>query len=134
MECRKAGLVVHACLGCRAAGWEQAAQGDGTTCEALFFAVYHKMDGTNDEVISMGSIADKLRAFNFETIELADGHDFAQILPALDAPHNGMPKAIVAHTVKGKGVSFMENTCKWHGTAPNRDQLEEALKEIQYTA
>ena len=63
-----------------------------------------------------------------------DGHDFAQILPALDAPHNGMPKAIVAHTVKGKGVSFMENTCKWHGTAPNHDQLEEALKEIQYNA
>ena len=92
------------------------------------------MDGTNDEVISMGSIADKLRAFNFETIELADGHDFAQILPALDAPHNGMPKTIVAHTVKGKGVSFMGNTCKWHGTAPNHDQLEEALKEIQYTA
>ena len=121
---------------------------EGQIWEALLFAAHHKLDnltvlvdnngiqldGTNDEVISMGSIADKLRAFNFETIELADGHDFAQILPALDAPHNGMPKAIVAHTVKGKGVSFMENTCKWHGTAPNRDQLEEALKGIQYTA
>lgn len=121
---------------------------EGQIWEALLFAAHHKLDnltmlvdnngiqldGTNDEVISMSSIADKMRAFNFETIELDDGHDFAQTLPALDAPHNGMPKAIVAHTVKGKGVSFMENTCKWHGTAPNHDQMEEALKEIQYNA
>ena len=52
----------------------------------------------------------------------------------LEVDDNGMPKAIVAHTVKGKGVSLMENTCKWHGTAPNHDQMEEALKEIQYNA
>lgn len=79
----------------------------------------------------MGSIADKLRAFNFETIELADGHDFAQILPALDAPHNGMPKAIVAHTVKGKGVSFMEDQAGWHGKAPSQEQYEQAMAELK---
>ena len=117
---------------------------EGQIWEALLFAAHHKLDnltvlvdnngiqldGTNDEVISMGSIADKLRAFNFETIELADGHDFAQILPALDAPHNGMPKAIVAHTVKGKGVSFMENNAGWHGKAPDEEQTKQALAEL----
>ena len=88
-------------------------------------------DGTNEEVMSLGSIADKMRAFGMETIEVKNGHDFAEIFAALDAPHNGKPKAIVAHTVKGKGVSYMENVVFWHGSAPSAEQMKQAMDELK---
>lgn len=90
-----------------------------------------QIDGSNDEVMRLGSIADKMRAFGLETIELADGHDFEAIFAALNAPHNGRPKAIVAHTVKGKGVSFMENAVAWHGSTPNDAQYAQAMDELK---
>ena len=88
-------------------------------------------DGTNDEVMSLGDLPAKTRAFGLETIEVADGNDLEQVLSALNAPTvPGKPKCIIAHTVKGKGVSFMENQVGWHGKAPNAEQREQALREL----
>ena len=90
-----------------------------------------QIDGTNDEVMSLGNLAGKLRAFGFEVFELADGHDLDAIEIVLSAPTFGKPKAILAHTVKGKGVSFMENQVGWHGKAPNEEQRAQALAELE---
>ena len=91
-----------------------------------------QIDGSNDEVMSLGDLAGKLRAFGFHTIELADGNDLEAVLSALDEPTEpGKPKAILAHTVKGKGVSFMENQVGWHGKAPNAGQRQQALEELE---
>ena len=91
-----------------------------------------QIDGSNDEVMSLGDMPAKLRAFGFHTIELADGNDIEAVLAALNEPTEpGKPKAILAHTVKGKGVSFMENQVGWHGKAPNEEQRQQALKELE---
>ena len=81
--------------------------------------------------MSLGDLAGKLRAFGFEVFELPDGHDLDAIEAALSAPVTGRPKAILAHTVKGKGVSFMENQAGWHGKAPNEEQRRQALQELE---
>ena len=81
--------------------------------------------------MSLGDMAAKLRAFGFDLHEI-DGHDLDAIEAALSAPVTpGKPKAILAHTVKGKGVSFMENQVGWHGKAPNEEQRQQALKELE---
>ena len=91
-----------------------------------------QIDGRNDDVMSLGDLAAKLRAFGFHTIELSDGNDLEQVLAALnEATEPGKPKAILAHTVKGKGVSFMENQAGWHGKAPNEEERQQALKELE---
>jgi len=91
-----------------------------------------QIDGSNEEVMGLGNLGAKLSAFGFDVIELADGHDVEAIDAALSAPFTpGKPKAIWAHTVKGKGVSFMENQVGWHGKAPNAEQREQALKELE---
>ena len=91
-----------------------------------------QIDGTNDQVMSLGDINAKFRAFGYQVIDVADGNDLDQVLAALRAPHEpGKPKAIVCHTVKGKGVSFMENQVGWHGKAPNEEQRAIALKELE---
>lgn len=90
-----------------------------------------QIDGTNEEVMSLGNLADKMRSFGMETIEIEDGHNFEMIFDAFSAPHCKKPKAIVAHTVKGKGVSYMENVVYWHGAAPNEEQLEQAMEELK---
>ncbi len=90
-----------------------------------------QIDGTNDQVMSLGDLPAKLRAFGFEVFELPDGHDLDAIEAALSAPVVGKPKCILAHTVKGKGVSFMENQVGWHGKAPNAEQRDQALKELE---
>ena len=88
-----------------------------------------QIDGSNDEVMCLGDMAAKLKAFGFDLYEI-DGHDLDAIEMALAAPHSsGIPKCILAHTVKGKGVSFMENQAGWHGKAPNAEQREQALKD-----
>jgi transketolase len=76
-------------------------------------------------------MVDKWRAFGWHVIDV-DGHDFNQLIEAFDNASNfkGQPTAIIARTIKGKGVSFMENKAEWHGKAPNADQLEQALKEL----
>lgn len=91
-----------------------------------------QIDGPNDKVMSLGDFPAKLRAFGFDLIEVADGNDLAQVIAALDAPHKaGAPKCILCHTVKGKGVSFMENQVGWHGKAPNAAEAAAALAELE---
>lgn len=90
-----------------------------------------QIDGRVEDVKSMTEIAARFRAFGWHAVEV-DGHDVAQIAEALAQAREtkGKPTAIVARTVKGKGVSFMENQASWHGTAPKPDQLAQALGEL----
>ncbi|MBO9541201.1 transketolase [bacterium] len=92
-----------------------------------------QIDGPTEKVMALGDVAEKFRAFGWNVLEI-DGHDFGQILEALDkakaSPMVGQPTCIVAKTVKGKGVSYMENVVKWHGTAPSAEEAEIALKEL----
>ena len=91
-----------------------------------------QIDGTNDEVMGLGDLKAKFTAFGFNVIELADGNDLEQVIDALNLkPVPGKPKCILAHTVKGKGVSFMENQVGWHGKAPNESERQLALKELE---
>lgn len=90
-----------------------------------------QIDGPIEKVMSPEPVADKFRAFGWHVIEI-DGHDIPAILEALNQArtNRGKPTAIVAATVKGKGVSFMENSADWHGAAPSKEQGEQALKEL----
>ncbi len=90
-----------------------------------------QIDGPVSEVMSTEPLPDKWRAFGWHVLEI-DGHDFGQILPALEKARSagGRPTAIVARTVKGKGVSFMEHGVDWHGVAPKGDQVAQALAEL----
>ena len=89
-----------------------------------------QIDGTIEEVNSASPIDKKFEAFNWHTITI-DGHDFEQIENALaEAETIDKPVAIIAKTVKGKGVSFMENQVGWHGVAPNDEQYEQAMAEL----
>jgi transketolase len=76
-------------------------------------------------------VPDKWRAFNWHVIEI-DGHNMEEVVSALETAKTikGKPTIIVAHTVKGKGVSFMENVAAWHGQAPSDEQTQQALQEI----
>ena len=91
-----------------------------------------QIDGAIDEVCSPYPIDKKFEAFNFHVINI-DGNDFDQIDAAFKEAKatKGMPTAIIAHTVKGKGVSFMENQVGWHGTAPNGEQYAVAMEELE---
>ena len=116
---------------------------EGICWEAFMSAAHYKLDdltvfidknglqidGTTDEVMSLGDLKAKMEAFGFAVDEI-DGHDFDQILTALDKFTEGKPHCIIAKTVKGKGVSFMENAVGWHGKAPNAEQLEQARKDL----
>lgn len=88
-----------------------------------------QIDGSNDQVMSLGDIMGKYKAFGFECFKV-DGHDIDAIVKALQAPVSGKPKFICCETVKGKGVSFMENNFGWHGKAPNKDEYTAAMKEL----
>ena len=91
-----------------------------------------QIDGTNDEVMSLGDIKAKALAFGYDVIEVADGNDMQQVVDALRVPPcPGKPRYIILNTVKGKGVSFMENQVGWHGKAPSAEQAEQALKELE---
>ncbi len=88
-------------------------------------------DGRTEDIMGIEPIADKFRAFRYETLDV-DGHSFPAILAAFQHARKtkGRPTAIVARTVKGKGVSFMENKHAWHGKAPTRAEAEQALVEL----
>lgn len=88
-----------------------------------------QLDGPVAEIMSLGNLADKLAAFGF-AVETVDGHSFPQLLQALDRREEGKPLAIICNTIKGKGVSFMENQVDWHGKALTPEQLQQALKEL----
>lgn len=89
-----------------------------------------QIDGCTENVMALDNLADKLRAFNWEVIEI-NGHDYNEIYGAVEAAKKAdRPCAIIAHTTKGKGVSFMENQAGWHGKAPSDEQLAQALAEL----
>ena len=90
-----------------------------------------QIDGTVEEVNSPYPIPEKFAAFGFHTIEI-DGNDLEQIESAIQEAKGvvGKPTAIIQKTLKGKGVSFMENLCAWHGTAPNKEQYDAAMAEL----
>ena len=90
-----------------------------------------QIDGPIDEVNSARPVDKKFKAFGFETVQI-NGHDFDEIEAAVEkAKKSDKPFAIIANTVKGKGVSFMENQVGWHGKAPDDEQYEIAVKELE---
>ena len=90
-----------------------------------------QIDGNTEDVMGLDNLNDKIRAFNWNVIEI-NGHDYNQIFDAYNqAKKQTKPSAIIANTIKGKGVSFMENQAGWHGKAPNDEQLEQALKDLE---
>lgn len=118
---------------------------EGEVWEAFMFAHHYKLDnlcviidnnglqidGRVEDVMSPYPIPEKLRAFGFQVYEI-DGHDFEQMETAFNQAREtkGVPSAIVMKTVKGKGVSFMENQAGWHGKAPNDEEFEIAMNEL----
>ena len=118
---------------------------EGQVWEAAMFASHYQLDnlcvlvdnnglqidGNIKDVMSPYPIDEKFKAFGFHVINI-DGHDFDQIEAALNEARSvkGQPTAIIAKTVKGKGVSFMENQASWHGTAPNDEQYRQAMEEL----
>jgi len=91
-----------------------------------------QIDGSVKEVKNLEPLVKKWKAFNWHAIEI-DGHNFKEIMDAYDELDRieGKPTIIIAHTIKGKGVSFMENNLDWHGVAPKREHLDKALKELE---
>lgn len=91
-----------------------------------------QIDGSNEEVMNINPIDEKFAAFGWHVIKI-DGHDLEAISNAVDEAKDvkGKPTVIIAKTVKGKGVSFMENNAGWHGTAPNEDQRKAAIEELE---
>lgn len=120
---------------------------EGQVWEAAMFAGFRRLDnlvvivdnnglqidGPVDQVCSPYPICEKFKAFNFHVIDLKDGNDMDQIADAFKEARNtkGMPTAIIAHTVKGKGVSFMENQVGWHGKAPNDEEYAVAMEDLR---
>jgi transketolase len=119
---------------------------EGQVWEASMFAGHRKLDnlvvivdnnglqidGNIADVCSPYPIGDKFKAFNFHVIENVDAHDFDCLKKAFDEAKatKGMPTAIILKSVKGKGVSFMENQASWHGAAPNDEQYAQAMEEL----
>lgn len=115
--------------------WEAAATASHYHLDNLIaFIDVNKLqnDAETKVVKNMLDISQKWSAFGWNTIEI-DGHDFSQIFNALDSArqHKGSPTAIIAHTVKGKGVSFMENVVEFHGKTPTEDEYKKALQELE---
>ena len=120
---------------------------EGQVWEAAMFAGHRKLDnlvvivdnnglqsdGRIEDVCSPYPIDEKFKAFNFHVINVADGNDFDQLRAAFAEARQtkGMPTAIVMKTVKGKGVSYMENNVDWHGKAPNDEQFAIAMEELE---
>jgi len=118
---------------------------EGSTWEAALFAPHHKLDnlvaivdynkiqsfGSVKDVLDLAPLADKWRAFRWEVHEV-DGHDHREIEEALRAAAAaaGRPTAVIAHTVKGKGVSYMEDKLTWHYKSPDDGQLDQAIREL----
>jgi transketolase len=118
---------------------------EGSTWEAIMSAGHYKLDnlcvvldnnglqidGWVEDVMGLQPLADKWRAFRWNVIEI-DGHDMEQCMQAFDQAKgvSGQPTVVLAKTVKGKGVSYMEDEAEWHGKAPSPELAREALKEL----
>jgi len=120
---------------------------EGQVWEAAMFAPFHKLnnltlivdynhqqlDGFVKDILDPAPVAEKFREFGWNAVEL-DGHDLNVVLPALEkarANQSAKPTAIIANTIKGKGVSFMENNPEWHGVAPKPEQVAAAVAELE---
>lgn len=89
-----------------------------------------QIDGCTEDVKSLDNLADKVRSFNWEVVEI-DGHNIQEVYSAIEkGKKSDKPFAIIANTIKGKGVSFMENNAGWHGKAPNKEEFEKACQEL----
>jgi transketolase len=123
---------------------------EGQNWEAAMFAAHHKidnltlivdynqqqLDGFLKDILDPAPLREKFDAFGWNAVEI-DGHEFDQVIPTLErarAHRNGKPSCIVAQTIKGKGVSFMENNPEWHGVAPKPDQVAAAVAELEAAA
>ena len=119
---------------------------EGSNWESILFAPHHKLDnltlivdynkiqsmGNTDDILSLEPLKQKFEAFRWDVCEI-NGHDQLKIYQALNRPVlEGKPKVIIANTVKGKGVDFMENKLAWHYKSPNEEQLTEALNQIKH--
>lgn len=115
--------------------WEAAMNASAKKLDNLIAIVDRnrlQIDGSTEDIKAIGNVCDKFGAFGWNTFEI-DGHNFNDIYEAVEKAKglkNSKPTVIVANTVKGKGVSFMENQAGWHGKAPNDEQLSAALKEL----
>lgn len=119
---------------------------EGQVWEAAMFAAHYKLDnlvavvdnnglqidGKVENVMSVYPIAEKFESFGWHTIKNVDAHDFESIEKAFDEAESitGQPVVIIMNSVKGKGVSFMENVASWHGAAPNKEQYDQAMAEL----
>lgn len=119
---------------------------EGSNWEAFLFAPHHHLDnltviidynkiqsfGTVKDILDLDPLVDKFKAFNWAVREI-NGHNFAEIEAALNSLplESNRPTCIIAHTIKGKGVSFMENQLAWHYKSPNQEQLEQAMSELE---
>ena len=130
---------VYALLGCGelldGQVWEAAMAAARYTLDNLIAIIdYNRLqiDGTNAEVMEVEPLADKWRAFGWHVQEI-DGHNVQAILDSIEQAQKvqGQPAVIIARTVKGKGVSFMENQAGWHGKAPSDEELKQALAELR---
>lgn len=118
-------------------------QAEGSVWEAAMAAASYKLDnltaiidrnhlqisGNTEDVLALEPLADKWRAFGFH-VTVINGHDLGEIIPALNHQVPGKPTLIIANTIKGKGVSFMENIPKWHHGVPNPEQFKQAAAEL----
>ena len=113
--------------------WEAAMAASHYKLDNLVFILDNnglQIDGPNDEVMSIGDITKKFEAFGFETLKV-DGHNIDELITALKTKINGKPLFVCAKTVKGKGVSFMENQYGWHGKALAEEDYNKAMKELE---
>lgn len=116
---------------------------EGSNWEAFLFAAHHQLDNLTaiidynklqsltsvQDTLALEPLAEKLQAFNWHVVE-TDGHDIQALTNALMNKRRGSPQAIIAHTVKGKGVSFMERQVSWHYKSPSEEELQQAIREL----
>ncbi len=115
--------------------WEAAMASSHYECDNLCAILDYngfQIDGKTKEVMNLEPLIDKWDAFGWHTIEI-NGHDMKEIMEAYNKAEGikGKPSIIIAHTIKGKGVSFMENVVDFHGRAPTKEETEKALKELE---
>lgn len=116
--------------------WEAAMSASKNKLDNLCVIVDHnklQIDGKVEDIADLVDIKEKFESFGFYAVTV-DGHDVEEIIHALQAvkQKKGMPSVIIANTIKGKGVSYMENEVSWHGKAPNKEQYEQAIKELKH--
>ena len=115
--------------------WEAAMTSSHYKLDNLCVIVDHnhlQIDGTIEEVMNSNPIDEKFKSFGFNVIQV-DGHDVAHLIHAIESAREckGKPTAIIANTIKGKGVSFMENKAEWHGKAPSEEEYKQAMEELR---